>query len=58
MELEKGSHWISPSQVETRRLMIGGFSGGTSGKESACQCKRRKRRGFDICVRKMPWKRV
>ena len=27
------------------------------GKESACQCKRRKRRGFDPCVRKIPWRR-
>jgi len=24
-----------------------GFSGGTSGKEPACQCKRSKRHGFD-----------
>ena len=26
-------------------------------KEPACQCKRRKRRGFDPCVRKIPWRR-
>ena len=26
-----------------------------SGKESACQCRRRKRRGFDPWVRKIPW---
>ena len=28
-----------------------------SGKESACQCKRFKRRGFDPWVRKIPWRR-
>ena len=34
-----------------------GFPGGTSGKESACQCRKCKRRGFDPWVRKMPWRR-
>ena len=32
-----------------------GFPGGTSGKESTCQRRRRKRVGFDPCVRKIPW---
>ena len=31
-----------------------GFPGGTSCKEPACQCRRRKRRGFDLWVGKMP----
>ena len=31
-----------------------GFPGGTSGKESACQCRRCKRRGFDPWVRTNP----
>ena len=31
--------------------------GGTSGKEPACQCRRRKRRGFDPWVWKIPWRR-
>ena len=31
-----------------------GFSGGTSGKEHACQCRRRKRCGFDPWMGKMP----
>ena len=31
--------------------------GGTSGKEPACQCRRRKRRGFSPWVRKIPWRR-
>ena len=30
-----------------------GFPGCLSGKEPACQCKRRKRRGFDPWVRKI-----
>ena len=31
--------------------------GGTSGKGSACQCRVRKRQGFNPWVRKMPWRR-
>ena len=34
-----------------------GFPGGTVGEESACQCRRHKRRGFDPWVRKIPWRR-
>ena len=37
--------------------MQGGFPGGASGKEPICQCKRCKRREFDPCVRKIPWRR-
>ena len=28
-----------------------------SGKESTCQCRRRKRCGLNPCIRKMPWRR-
>ena len=28
-----------------------------SGKESACQCRRCKRGGFNPCIRKIPWRR-
>ena len=35
-----------------------GFSGGTSGKEAACQCWRHKRLGFDPWVEKTPWGRA
>ena len=31
-----------------------GFSGGASGKEPACQCRRPKRLAFDPWVRKIP----
>ena len=34
-----------------------GFPGGTSGKESACQCRRHKQRGFSPWDGKIPWRR-
>ena len=34
------------------------FSGGTSGRESTCQCRKPKRHGFDPWVGKIPWRRV
>ena len=34
-----------------------GFQGGTSGKVSPCQCRRRKRRKFDPRAGKIPWSR-
>ena len=34
-----------------------GFPGGTSGKESACQCRGHKRHWYDLWVRKIPWRR-
>jgi len=33
-------------------------SGGPSGKEPACQCRRRQRQGFNPQVRKIPWRRA
>ena len=33
------------------------FSGGTGGKEPACQCRRHKRHGFNPCVGKISWSR-
>ena len=35
----------------------GGCPGGASGKESGCQCRKCKRRGFDSWVKKIPWRR-
>ena len=35
-----------------------GFLGGASGKEPACQCRRRKTCGFNPWARKIPWKRA
>ena len=34
------------------------FPGGPSGKEPACQCRRRKRHGFYAWVAKIPWRRA
>ena len=34
---------------------VRGFLGGTSGKESTCQCRSHKRYGFDSWVGKIPW---
>ena len=38
-------------------IVVWDFQGGTSGKESPCQCRRRKRLRFDLWVKKMPWSR-
>ena len=38
----------------SRKCCVPSFPGGTSGKEPACQCRRRKRRGFDPWVGKIP----
>ena len=34
-----------------------GLTGGSVGKESSCQCRRHKGRGFNPWVRKIPWSR-
>ena len=39
------------------KLINGCTSGGASGKEPDCQCKRRKKHGFDPWVGKIPWRR-
>ena len=35
-----------------------GFPGGTSGKEPACQCRKRKGCQVDLWVKKIPWRRA
>ena len=35
-----------------------GFPGGSSGKESTCQCRRHKRHRFSPWVGKIPWRRA
>ena len=35
-----------------------GFPGGASGRGPNCQCRRRKRRGLNPRMRKIPWRRV
>ena len=39
------------------QFLLMGFAG-AYGKESVCQCRRYKRRGFDPWVRKIPWRRA
>ena len=36
---------------------VSGFQSGASGKEPTCQCRRLKRCGFDLWVRKISWRR-
>ena len=43
--------------LEVSREEEGGFPGGTSGKEPACQCRRPKRHGFNPWVGKIPWRK-
>ena len=47
---------LSNDQIEFYMIQIG-CPHGASGKESACQCKRGKRCGFDPWVGKIPWRR-
>ena len=46
----------SISKNDALLVSLHDFPGGTSGKEPACQCRRRKRRQFDHWVGKVPWR--
>ena len=39
-------------------IFLAGFPGGTSGKESTCQCRRHKGCGFNLWFGKIPWRRA
>ena len=39
-------------------ILVLGFSGGASGKEPACQRRRRKRHGFIPWIKNIPWRRA
>ena len=64
----RGRHqtWDATSQIALRDCTkeegeepeYRGFSGGTDGKEPACQQRRHKRCGFNPWVGKMPWRRT
>ena len=47
----KNIFWCGP-------FLESSFSGGTSSKESACQCRKCKRQGFDPWVGKIHWRRA
>ena len=36
----------------------GGFAGGSVVKKPTCQCRRHKRRRFNLWVGKIPWRRI
>ena len=38
-------------------IYIYGFPSGSTGKDPSCQCRKYKRRGFNLWVRKIPWRR-
>ena len=50
--------WFGVWKIGSLYTKDWGFPGGTSGKEPACQCRRRKIHGFDPWFRKIPWKRA
>ena len=50
-------YYVSYFQICNTVLVTVGFPGGASGKESACQCRRRKSLGFDPRGGKIPWSR-
>ena len=45
------------SHFNSCSLTTNGLPGGASGKESACQCRRRKGHGFNPWLGKNPWRR-
>ena len=51
------SGYLPSSRIVGSYDTIKGFPGGTSGKQTACQCRRHKRCGFDSWVGKIPWRR-
>ena len=40
-----------------RTKQVRGFPGGTGGKEPTCLCRRHEKPGFNLWVRKIPWRR-
>ena len=46
-----------PSVIGWVLLVVVGFSGGTSGKEPACQCRTHKETGYNPWAGKIPWRR-
>ena len=49
---------VSRGRKELNTRPPGGFPGGTSGKETAPQCRRHWRPGFNPWVGKIPWRRA
>ena len=49
--------WTSCDGLRSSHSKLG-FPGGASGKEPVCQCRRHKKFGFDLWVRKILWRRA
>ena len=54
MGWQKSQTWLSKQQEQLPHM---GLQGGTSGKESTCQCRRHRRCRLDSWVRMIPWSR-
>ena len=49
--------YVCLPMFETFYRILMGFPGGSSGKESGCQCRSRRRYRFNPWVRKIPWRK-
>ena len=52
-----GHDWSDLAAAAAAAAVGKDFPDGASGKELACKCRSRRRRGFDPWVRKIPWRR-
>ena len=50
--------FIQPSTDQVKPAILEGFPGGASDKEPTCQCRRCKRQGCNLQVRKILWRRA
>jgi len=50
-------HYELGSIPSQGKCVLGGLTGGASGKEPACQCRRHKKHGFNPWVGRIPWRR-
>ena len=48
--------WLTQKCLQDLRRYVG-FTGGASGQDPTCQCRRQKRCGFDSWIRKISWRR-
>jgi len=57
VSIERGERVKLHLYLQALPISLMGFPGGSSSKESACQCRRRSRRGFDPQGGKILWRR-
>ena len=56
--MKKQKNRIQTKDQDKASIKKLGFPDATTGKEPACQCRRRKKHRFDPWVRKIPWRRA